>query len=440
MIRRYRLLQAVGSSLWLVPLLCVFAGVGLAIATLAIDRRYPDLVPRRLTGGPSAAQTILSTIATATVTLGSLVLTITTVAVQLAMGQFSPRIVQALLTDRRSQLAIGLFGATFVYALMALPEVDDQGDGIVPGISIVVAMGLMLFSIAGLFFFVHHAGRSLRASGLIDLAGDNSRRQLDRVYPQAPAGPSPGEDDGREIAAPEPGVVVDVATARLVRLARRADCVLELVPAMGDFVPAGAPLFRVLGGDPGKLDRTGVAGMVALGAERTHRRDPAYGLRELVDIAVRSVAEPFQDPTTCVQAIDRLHDGLRQLAPRPFPSGQHRDEHGKLRLVTRAISWDGYVRLAFDEIRLAGATSPQVTRRLVAAIEDLQTVVLPERKAALDRQHHLLAAAVRRHYDDEADAVAALTADAQGIGSGSDVASRDDDAPAGLPDTPTPRR
>jgi hypothetical protein len=88
------------------------------------------------------------------------------------------------------------------------------------------------------------------------------------------------------------------------------------------------------------------------------------------------------------------------------------------------MSWEGYVRLAFDELRLAGAGSPQVARRLRAALEDLQTVAPPERQPPLDRQLELLEAAVRRAYSDDEDIDAALVPDMQGIGSGADVMSR----------------
>ena len=78
------------------------------------------------------------------------------------------------------------------------------------------------------------------------------------------------------------------------------------------------------------------------------------------------------------------------------------------------------------------ARDPQVTRRLAAALADLVAVVPPERRAALDRQLRLLGAAVRRHYDDEDDANAALVPDPQGIGSGPDVSDHSfDDATAG---------
>ena len=116
--RLTRFVHAVRTSLGVVPLLCVLAGVLIVLGTLWLDRRSGyTLVPQSVTGTPSDAQTTLSIFATAMASLTSLVLTLTLVVVQLAMGQFSPRIVAALLSDRFSQLAIGLFGATFVVAL-----------------------------------------------------------------------------------------------------------------------------------------------------------------------------------------------------------------------------------------------------------------------------------------------------------------------------------
>jgi uncharacterized membrane protein len=88
--------------------MCVLAGVGLSFGTIAIDRSFDfKLIPQSLTGGPDAALAILSTIASSMVSLAALVLTITMVVVQLAMGQFSPRIVQTILRDKPSQMAIG---------------------------------------------------------------------------------------------------------------------------------------------------------------------------------------------------------------------------------------------------------------------------------------------------------------------------------------------
>jgi uncharacterized membrane protein len=228
------------------------------------------------------------------------------------------------------------------------------------------------------------------------------------------------------VPAPVYGVVARLHYRVLVATAEQADCVLELVPAMGDFVPCGAPLFKVRGSLP-EPQRTVASLSVILERERTHEFEPAFGLRKLVDVAERSIySGPFQDPTTSVQAINAIHDVLRRLAVRAFPAGVHRDANGHVRLVERVMAWEGYVRLAFDELRLAGAGSPQVARRLRAALEDLKAVAPPERRPPLDYQLRLLEAAVGRAYAEEKDVRAALVPDMQGIGSGPDLMSHPD--------------
>jgi uncharacterized membrane protein len=417
--RLFRLKDRLLSSLWPVPLLWVAGGIGLSFVTIAIDRASDyDAVPQSVTGTPAAAQTVLSTVASSMVTLTSVVLSLTLVAVQLAMGQFSPRIVRAIMQDRGNQSAIGLFGATFAFSLLVLRDVDDTA-GRVPGISIVVAYALVLVSMVALVMYLHRVGQSLRAAGLIDLVGDELRVQLDERYPKAE---SEQVDDPSVIRLEEPGSITHVHEGRLVEAAIRADCCLEMVPMMGDFLAVGAVLFRV-SGDVSRLDRDEVTGCVILGPERTHQDDPPFGFRKLVDIAERGISQPFLDPTTTKQAIDRLHDCLRQLAPREFPSGRFLDEEGNLRLVVPTLSWDGYVRLAFDEVRLAGERTPQVTRRLMAALEDLKEVAPAHRHPPLDRQMRLLEAGVRENVSQEEDIVGALTPDQLGIGSGPDVRS-----------------
>jgi uncharacterized membrane protein len=206
-------------------------------------------------------------------------------------------------------------------------------------------------------------------------------------------------------------VVTAIDHDALVRLAEREEALLVLDARMGDFVAAGAPLLRVRGADGARMREA--AGFVTLGDERTHGLDPAYGFRKLVDIATRSASD---DPTTTVEAIHRIHDGMRQLAVRRFPTGRRTDGAGAVRLIAAERDWDDYVRLAFEELRLAGASSPQIARRLRAALLDLEAIAPPERQAALHDELGRLDAAVRRHYDDEDDARTAMAADPLGLG------------------------
>ena len=167
-----------------------------------------------------------------------------------------------------------------------------------------------------------------------------------------------------------------------------------------------------------------VVSSIVLGLERTLDQDVAYGLRLLVDIAERSLSDsPFLDPTTAVQAIDRLHDCLRHLARREFPDGIHHDHAGNQRLIIRVMDWDAYVHLAYDEIRLAGAGSPQIARRLRASLEDLLAYSTPERGDVLREQIELLDLAVHAQAPEH-EIPYFLTPDRQGIGVAAGSANR----------------
>jgi uncharacterized membrane protein len=390
---RWRFLIHLRGSLWFVPVLCVLVGAAISFVTIALDRLFDyGAVSQDLVGDSNAATSILSTVAVSMVSLTTLVLTITMVVVQLAMGQFSPRIVQRILRDKPSQFAIGLFVATFVHAILTLREVSSGPGGHVPGIAVLTAYLLVLASIVVLVIYVQHIGQALRVSALVELVGHDTRGLVDKVYPDKGA-PAP-EPDERVVRARRSGVVTAIGYDELVEEARRAGCALELVPGLGDFVPADAPLY-IVHGEAADLDEDELHRALVLKLEPTLDRDVGYGIRMLVDIAERSLSEsPFQDPTTAVQAIDRIHDILRQLARRPFPDGRHRDETGELRLVVSVPTWEDYVLLATEEITLAGAGSPPVVRRLEGALADLRAIAPPERQPIIDRRLDALAEAV----------------------------------------------
>lgn len=413
MVTKSRVLTRLREGLWFIPLMCVLAGIALSLVTIEIDRAYGfKLIPTGISGEPDAALAILGTIAASMVSLAALVLTITMVVVQLAMGQFSPRIVQRFLQDKPSQLAIGIFVGTFAHAMLTLREVKTENGGVVPGLAVVVAFFLVLVCIVVLVWYVNHIGRSLRVSALIELVGKDTRELIDKLYPDG----APPANDLAVISAQRPGVITQLDHSALVKEAERADCVLQLKPSLGEFVPAGGTLFEVEG-NTGGVDQKAVTQAVALELERTLDEDMAYGLRLLVDIAERSLSDgPFQDPTTAVQAIDRLHDCLRQLAPRNFPDGKHRDNRGTVRLVVPEMDWDALVHLAFDEIRMVGAGSPQVARRLRAALQDLETIAPRDRQTVLREQLELLSCGVDEKISGERDRERASLGDAQGLG------------------------
>jgi uncharacterized membrane protein len=413
------------SSLWFIPVLCVLAGVGLSFATIAVDHGGRSFLPQSLTGDPDAALAVLTTVAASMVTLTGLVLTITMVVVQLATGQYTPRVLRTILRDRPSQFAIGVFVGTFAHAMLVMREVKHptarDPQGVVPGLAILVAFLLILICIIVLVSYVNHVGQSLRAASLIDSVGDDTRKRLLDLYPvdqpNEPNVVAPVGEPTQVVCADKPGVLFRVGTDELVELAHNEDVVIVLRVRVGDFVPSGAPIADV---HDGRVDAAKVCRLLAFGKDRTLHEDIAYGIRLLVDVAVRAVAPATGDPTTAVQAIDRIHDCLRILSTRAFPSGRHVDDEGRLRLVVRTLSWEGYVHIALDELRHWSVDSIQVTRRITALLEDVLAVAPEERRPPLRHQLELLRADVEATYRDRGtdEAAWAVEPDQQGIGSG----------------------
>jgi uncharacterized membrane protein len=213
-------------------------------------------------------------------------------------------------------------------------------------------------------------------------------------------------------------VVMAFSVAALVRLAREADAVVELVPQVGDFVASGAPLFRV-GSGKRSLSPDALRACVAMGAERTLDQDPRFAFRILVDIASRALSPAVNDPTTAVLALDQIHHLLLCVGRRQLDDGRACDRDGTLRLVYGTPDWSDYVVLAASEIRQYGAGSLQVDRRLRALLDGLIEVLPEARQPPLREELRLLANAVQRGFRDEEDCKRAGVGDYQGVG-GSD--------------------
>lgn len=407
------------------PAVFVVGAACLSAATMTIDR-WQDGGPGWLAfnGGPTSAQEILTTIITSMMTFTGLVFSITIVALQLASSQFSPRVLRSFLRDRGSQVALGVFTATFVFALSVLVQVrsDSAGGVFVPGVSVSVAIGLVMLSLVTFVYYVNHIAQSIRVVNIIEAVAAESREVIDQIYPAGddttgPASEPPTLSDPRQlITLPRRGgVVAGLDVAGLVEIARRHDCILRMVPDMGDYVAEGAAVVEVHGG-AGEISSPEVLRQMSFAPERSMRQDPAYGIRQLVDIAEKALSPSLNDPTTAVQAMDRIHDLLRRVAGRPEPSGVYCDGEGEVRFVRKVVSWSGLVTLAFEEVREYGGSSIQVHRRLRASLEELLEVAQPGRHQPLQRQLRLQQLSASRHFPEPEERELAAEADESGLG------------------------
>ncbi|WP_405997608.1 DUF2254 domain-containing protein [Streptomyces sp. NBC_00829] len=413
-------------TFWFAPtagLVCVFA-LWLASATLDAkiieylqdEQAYEELAS--LVKFAEDAKLIVTTISSAMMTFIGVVFSISLVAVQMASGNLSPRVVRIFVRSRISKMTLTVFLGTFLFSMLVLTSYESQTDPkkitSVPLLQSTLTMLLLALSLLLFIAYVSSTLRLMQVGPVVDRIARESFHVLAR-QPAGEADPAPLPAQSAWIPYNgRAGVLRDVNVARLVRVARRQGVVLRLIPRIGDFVVPGTPMLAVHG--PGELSRQSLGYSVHVGVERTSHQDLSFGLRQLSDIALRALSAAVNDPTTAVQCLDRIVQFLTAVARKPLGVLHHRDHRGVVRLVQDVPGWTDLVDLAFAEVRLHVVGNPQVSRRLMAGIDDLLLITPEERREPLLRHRALLAETVARTAPEAAEREFALLPDRQGIG------------------------
>jgi uncharacterized membrane protein len=407
----------VKSSLWTVPLLAI--PVAMLATTLLhwLDGQREWIL---LGFGVTGATALLQAAATATLsfmvfTFGSLL-----VAIQVASGQLTPRIIATtLLRDNVVRYTVGLFMLTFLFAL----GVHNRIDGKVHQLPLFVAAVLSLGSFAAFLYLIDYASRLLRPIAILTRVGNEGLAVIKSVYPDPNLGPGVPKSQGQSLAAPDhvvkhqgtSGIVLAVNLEELKRAAESSRGVIEFVPQVGDFVAVDEPLFNLYGGARA-VEEDLLRSAVAFGSERTMEQDPTFAFRIVIDIALKALSPAINDPTTAVLAIDQLNRLLRSVGARHLRTDEVLDISGQLRVIVRTPNWDDFVHMAFSEIRSCGANNLQIVRRLRAMIENLKETLPDHRQRELQEQSTLLDQEIERLFRYPEEQMLARIADSQGLG------------------------
>jgi len=407
-------------STWAIPALYAATAIAAGLAFPRFESRiFPGLVHP---ASVSVAIALYSSIASGMLALTGIVFAFTFLMVQFSATNYSPRLVLWVARDPVISHALGIFTATFLYALSALGAVARNGSETVPFISAYVVVGLVVASVA-MFIALVHRITLLRVNHMLIFTGDQGRKVIATIYPSLKSEVTAvGMDDFRALPRTQtlihhgrPHSVQAVDAAALVNLAKASGGIIEMVVAVGDTIVELMPVFHIFGGrEP--IDERKLREGVDFGEERTFEQDPKYAIRLLVDTAIKALSPAINDPTTAVQALDQIEDLLLRLGQRHLEIGRYRDSDDKLRLVIPFPTWDDLVRLAFDEICWYGATSAQVMRRMNALIADLTRAVPEERRATLAYWGARLKTAIARSFADDEERLDASMEDRQGFG------------------------
>jgi uncharacterized membrane protein len=403
--------------IWYVPAVYIFGAILLSRLVPLLDI---NILGEQILFSPETSTSLLSAISSGMIAFTGFVFSMAFVMIQSVNTTYSPRLAGYFIQDNIVRHSLGMFIATFVYALLTLSMVDLW----LVGHHLDYAILLVLLGLLGsmvMFLALVQRFAMLQVTHVLKMVGDRGRKVIEEMYET----PYTLEE---EVSDPEkspvsqlirhhgaPLTIMTIALDKLARQAEKVDCLLELYYAVGDTVAYDAVLLSMHGGKK-QLNKSELKNIIEFGSQRTIEQDPKYAIRLIVDVAIRALSPALNDPSTAVQALDQIDDLLRRIGGRKLEVGQIKDEAGVVRLVYPTPCWEDFLSLAFDEIRMYGATSLQVMRRLRTLLEDLEDAVPLDRKEEVRNHLESVNASIKRNFSDLQDRMNAQTSDRQGIG------------------------
>jgi uncharacterized membrane protein len=421
--RRRVVWDYVGGALWVLPTLTVlvFLLIGAALSRVEVDGDTP-WTRLAFQGTAEDARSLLIVVSSTMITVTGLVFALTIVALQIASGQYSPRLLRSFMRDRGTQLVLSIFVGAFAYSTAGLYTVGVQGSGqeaFVPRLAVSGSLALALASVGVLIYFIHHLAHSIQIDTIMSQVERETRSVIDDVYSDQPRYREPEElcpeppPEAVDLPSPRSGYIQAVDPDPLFQVAVQHDRVVVLARQVGDHIVAGTPIARAWPRSatrppPGaETLREAVAAGVLVGFERTVVQDVGFGIRRLVDIANKALSPAINDPYTGVQAVHHLSVLLCGLARLRLGDWTVHDDRGELRVAVPRPTFADYLRLGTAQIRRFGAGEPAVTRALIVALRDFGTSSATEdRRHACVRNIRLVLDDARRATAQPADAEA----------------------------------
>ena len=417
---RYHLRHFVKYSFWLYPSLALIGAWVLGRAIVAFVPNVETHVVQMV--DLEGARAVVGALAASMLTFIVYAVSALLLAVQLASGQITPRLISLTFGRWTLKAATSVFVFAFCLSIVALANLGGEKKH---QLLILLAVLSDIASVIVFFWFVQEVGAGLRPVTILQRLYAEGRKAMDSVYKgtfdanatvadlaRAPA-------DGRVVARRgESGKFLAFGLQDLVAAATKEDCLIELIPQVGDFVSTGDPLARIYP-PTAEIDDRVINGLVAFGPERTMEQDPSFAFRIMVDIGERALSPAINDPTTAVLAIDQIKRLLRYAGFKNIETGRVCDRSGKLRLIFPTPGWEDIVDLALTELRHFGAASIQVARRTKAMLEHLIDNLPAARAGALRRELTALESSIARTFVESEDRRRANFGDFQGLGGAS---------------------
>ncbi len=401
------------------PSMIVIASIALAAILIEADSaesdRWMAQWPRLFGAGAEGARGMMSTIAGSMMTVVGVTFSMVLMVLATASSQYTSRILRNFIRSRVTQVVLGIFAGIFTYCLIVLRTIRSGDDGaFVPNLAVSFGFVLALGGVVALIFFIHHIASSIQASSILAAVAEETIAAVDRLFPNE-LGQSASDDDEQPICPPsertwqtvlasESGYFQHVNSKAIIALARNRKTIVWMDHGIGEFVVQNTTLASLAQEEP--ADEATIDELQAtfnISCHRTLDQDAAFGIRQIVDIALKALSPGINDTTTAVMCIDYLTAIMARIAQRQIPSSR-RYEEGELRVIAKGPSFESLLSESFDQIRSSAKGDVAIMSRVLGALETIANLTTcPNRRRAIGEQVQWIAELAERSLDSSHD-------------------------------------
>ena len=418
--RRSTVREYLHGAYWVLPTLGIVIGLGTGALLSMIPVSPGSPIDKLMFQGTAGdARAVLTIVSATMITTTGIVFSLTVLSLQIASSQFSVRLLRTFLRDVPNQVVLAIFVCTFAYATGGLHTVGEHASGgeFVPKVAVTGSLALAFVSIGALIYFLHHLVHSIQIDSIVESAQRRTLALVDELFPdrdtpEAPPESRPEPPTGAvPLLVPKSGYLQTVDVEDVAEIAMATSHSVQLDTLVGDYVTAGGVLgwcwHRGAAGEVDAPDQAVVQRVlrhVHIGFERTLQQDIRFGLRQMVDIALRALSPAINDPYTAIQVVHHVSAIESVLASRALRDDVRRDGSGQILVWLPYPGFATYLQMGCAQIRRYGAREPLVLGALLQLLCAVaQNCIDPSRRTAVRAQIELVIKASERDLAEESD-------------------------------------
>jgi len=369
------------------PTILTFGGFLLALVmkvveNTGISQQMIDILPQLALKSGDTARTIMSVCIGGLISMMVFSFSMVMMILSQASNNYSPRLLPGLISDKVHQIILGLYMGTIMYNIFTLFSVEPSDkEYSLPGLSILIGIGLTIFCLALFIYFIHNISQSIQINNILDRIFNTAIERLEFIIKKEKEASIPenfpNTSNWYSYSSKSSGYFQNLLVNNSMELAAEKGTRIYITRPKGFFIPKNLPFIL----SEKELDAESLEDFLSnINFARGEIIETNYVLafKQITEVAVKAMSPGINDPGTAINAIDYLTE-LFALRMKKLDHNLHGKE-GTTYLKVADISFSELMYFTMASLRTYCCGDPIMVQRL-----ELMLQYLSEQETADDR-------------------------------------------------------